>query len=157
MTKNDGTEHLHAASVACLLYLLAVIPVFCFSLVDLAAEWQAASQGVSTDAPQHAAMGALASVVAYPAFVFFLLAAVASAYVLWRGSRGQRLRVAAWYGMLAAVLVLAAYGPHSRDFPLRVYFVLYQTLIEAPLLILPLIWLWRDRRHYLPSLRTPRA
>ncbi len=148
----NADEYLHAAGVAYVLYFLSVAPFLYVSLVDLAAEWQAASRDESTDYGQHVAMGFLAAEAALPACAFFLMAAAASLYVLWRGSRGQRLRIASWYGALIVILMLGVFGPHSPQFPVRVYFSLYETLLMAPLLILPVFWLWRVRRHYIPSL-----
>lgn len=151
----NTTGYVHAAGVAYVLYLLSVAPFFYLSVVDLVAEWQAASRGDSTDPAEHAAMGALAFVAAMPALVFFLLAAVGSLYVLWRGSGGQRLRVASWYGALFFILMAELFGPDNRDFSQRVYFSLYEILLQAPLLALPALWLWRDRRYYIPSLAKP--
>ncbi len=143
--------YLHAGGVAYLLYFCSVAPVFCFSLLDLETEWEAASGADPTDPAQHVAMGQIGLAAAFVAMIFFLMAAAASLYVLWRGSRTQRLRIAAWYGTLFAMVALGIYGPAAGQFPMRVYFSLYQMLLQLPLLVLHALWLWRDRRRYVPA------
>ncbi len=145
--------YMHAGGVAYLLYLCSVAPVFCVSLLDLKTEWEAALRADSTDPVQHVAAAQIAVAAALIAMIFFLMAAAASLYVLWRGSRTQRLRIAAWYGTLFAMVALGFYGPAAGQFSVRAYFSLYQTLPELPLLVLPALWLWRDRRHYFPARR----
>lgn len=148
-------EYLYVAGVAYLLFLLSVTPCFCVSLIDLAAEWQAASRGDATDPAQHVAMASMALVAAGLACVCFLFATVVSLHVLWRGSRGQRLRIAAWYGGVAVILTVETLGPKGADFAARFDFSLYQTLLMLPPLVLPVAWLWRDRWHYVSNSLIP--
>lgn len=129
-----------------LLYLACVLPFFYVSVLDLMAECAAALNGESTDPAQHFAMALQVWWVAWRAFGCFLLAAAVSVYVFWVESRKQRGRIAFWYGAAFVIVVLGICGPNSPQFPARVYYSLYQTALSLPLLVPPVVWMWRDWR-----------
>jgi hypothetical protein len=122
------------------IFSASTTPVLVLLLSDVFAEWNAARAHVSTDVPQHAAMAALASDILPYLVAMFLLSLILAIYILVSGAARQRIRVGEWYALLFLVIALLVFGPHASQFPLRLYFSVFQTLCVAPLVVLPMFW-----------------
>lgn len=147
----NGNEYPHIAGLSYLLYLLTLAPLFCLSVYSVKVEAEVVLQGISTDAPSDYFFVAMMAVVGPICLVFLVASAVVSVFVWLRGGHALRRRIVWWYAVLLVILVAVIYGPQGPQFPhpSGLYLALYETLLMLPLMVLPLFWLWRDRRYYI--------
>jgi len=126
------------------LYFLNMMPLLVLLVGDVFSEWELATQQASNDAPQHAAMAALVQ-VALPYFLATLsVVSLLSLYVFFVSTGNQRVRIGVWYTILLLVATATFVGPHAHQFPSRLAFSFFQVLCIAPLVLLPLYWLFSE-------------